>query len=458
MSQYKSPNLITKCPDNFNAYIDSQHDKIMASAERGTLGYYLRDNKKYWVGRFSAEERRQMGIEEVMPTSSAKQVAQMRHANRTPEQVADIKERWNKRKNLMSLADELDISVGKPMTHEQADFGLSNPHFNGSHSSPYSFNCQSCVVAYEARRRGLDVAAMPNFSVAGTAAVRLSQNGGLAWINPLTGEHAKVIIAASPQWKGGKIVPATYTQIVKGVKEATQDEGRYFISLAWKESRGRSGHIFCVEKLKDGTYLSFDPQSGKSRVLNDYLKRASGSRAISVIRVDDKQFDVGIVGKVLTKQSTGRISGVVEARAAKGGVLGVKESSPLPPEVRQRRSEIRQEAKKLAGKPFAITVESGRKLQATISNSNIREWLNQPHKHYVEKNEALLRIKEELQDKAHYLQAIPDKHNPEVKAHIYETEIKGDASWIIVKEFPNGDVLVYDMTDNNPIEAWQNKK
>lgn len=97
--KYKSPNLITECPENFNRYIDSQHDKIIAAAERGTLGYYLRDNKKYWAGRFSAEERQQMGISEVSSTNNAKEVAKMRHAKRTPEQIADIQSRWDMRKS-----------------------------------------------------------------------------------------------------------------------------------------------------------------------------------------------------------------------------------------------------------------------------------------------------------------------------------------------------------------------
>lgn len=99
LSQYKSPNLITKCPENFNRYIDGQHDKILVAAERGTLGYYLRDNKKYWANRFSAEERQQMGISEVSSTNKAKQIAQMRHAKRTPEQIASIQNRWDRRKD-----------------------------------------------------------------------------------------------------------------------------------------------------------------------------------------------------------------------------------------------------------------------------------------------------------------------------------------------------------------------
>jgi len=98
MSKYVSPNAIKDVPDNFKKYIDSQHDKIIASAERGTLGYFLRDNKKYWTGRFSAEERKQMGIEGLAPTRTTKDVAKMRHAKRTDAQVADILDRWDKRK------------------------------------------------------------------------------------------------------------------------------------------------------------------------------------------------------------------------------------------------------------------------------------------------------------------------------------------------------------------------
>lgn len=47
------------------------------------------------------------------------------------------------------------------MTFEEADGTKPNPKINEDYS--YMINCQTCVVAYEARRRGYDVDAKGNF-------------------------------------------------------------------------------------------------------------------------------------------------------------------------------------------------------------------------------------------------------------------------------------------------------
>lgn len=67
----------------------------------------------------------------------------------------------------------------------------------------------------------------------------------------------------------------------------------------------------------------------------------------------------------------------------------------------------------------------------------MKEWLNQPHVHYAEKNEMLLRIDETLKNTTSPGYG-PDKHNPLAKAHLFETSISGDKSWIIVIEDKSG--------------------
>ena len=47
------------------------------------------------------------------------------------------------------------------MSMAQASAG-TNPHYNPSFDA-YSSNCQRCVLAYEARRRGYDVTALPTY-------------------------------------------------------------------------------------------------------------------------------------------------------------------------------------------------------------------------------------------------------------------------------------------------------
>lgn len=67
MSNYVSPNAVKTPPAAWNKYIKDQHDNILAAGERGKLAYHLRDNTKYWLGSFSANEQKLMGFEIKIP-------------------------------------------------------------------------------------------------------------------------------------------------------------------------------------------------------------------------------------------------------------------------------------------------------------------------------------------------------------------------------------------------------
>ena len=114
----------------------------------------------------------------------------------------------------------------------------------------------------------------------------------------------------------------------------------------------------------------------------------------------------------------------------------------IQPAVRQRRKEIRDEAKLvLLGKVFDIY----------INVSGIKEWLNQPHKHYAEKNEALLQLPELLLN-SEYLGAKSDPKERDyiIASHLFRTQIADDSSWIIVNETIWNECWVHSISDNIP--------
>ena len=115
--------------------------------------------------------------------------------------------------------------------------------------------------------------------------------------------------------------------------------------------------------------------------------------------------------------------------------------------VRARRKEIREEAQSLISHIF---IHPEFKKEARISNTGIKEWINQPHKHYAEKNELLLKLKEVFPT-THYDGWIKGKNNPKIKVHLFGTEISGDKSWILVREHPNGQILFYSVSDSENI-------
>ena len=112
---------------------------------------------------------------------------------------------------------------------------------------------------------------------------------------------------------------------------------------------------------------------------------------------------------------------------------------------KRRSKEIREEAKfltaeRLRNKRFPHNV--------TISNRKIKEWLNQPHEHYREKNELLLKLKEVFAS-AKYVGDTSDegKHKGVIRNHLFEIKIYGDKSTIIVHEMGWGEFHIHSISD-----------
>ena len=123
---------------------------------------------------------------------------------------------------------------------------------------------------------------------------------------------------------------------------------------------------------------------------------------------------------------------------------------------------VRQRAKDLLGKQRDELKGKSRSLVNTVlrnetfgkdvsvSMSGIKEWLNQPHKWIMEKNAMLPEI-ERILAESEYLGYGPDKHDPEIKMHLFETKVHGEKSWIIVRELIDGSVKLHSISDSEDI-------
>ena len=85
-----------------------------------------------------------------------------------------------------------------------------------------------------------------------------------------------------------------------------------------------------------------------------------------------------------------------------------------------------------------------------LKHKGIKEWLNQPHKHYMEKNEMLLRLSDVLSHST-YKGKGTDRHNASIPIHLFEVFVKGDASWIIARDIKGEGILVYSISDSAEI-------
>lgn len=174
----------------------------------------------------------------------------------------------------------------------------------------YTINCQTCVVANEARRRGYDVMATGNTK--GSINEKLANNTRLAWIDPATGKHPDYIKYSGrgkADWQGRPIPnKTTYWKWLNS--EGTIEEGkRYTIEFEWK-GKTHSGHIVSLERVGDRLRI-YDPQNGKTMLgdeVRKYLANVKYSRKSydkvyawgpDILRIDNMEFNSDITDAIL---------------------------------------------------------------------------------------------------------------------------------------------------------------
>jgi hypothetical protein len=218
------------------------------------------------------------------------------------EQVAWIK-------NVHAVEEALNLEQGKPMTHAEANEHRANPNFTKGVRDAYSLNCQSCVVAYELRRRGYDVEARSR-DAGGDTATRLAHNEALAW-KTIDGESVTAKTVAGMQRsidrRGNVHTSKRSTKdISKDVGELTKEVGRYSISWTWNEidkaTGKRVGHIVSAERFENGTIRLYDPQSGEFVSWNSVLEKFYFYGGMRVLRVDNLVPDENVIKNILLKK------------------------------------------------------------------------------------------------------------------------------------------------------------
>lgn len=156
-----------------------------------------------------------------------------------------------------TLAEALG-EKGSSMSPAQASKG-TNPHYNAGYDA-YSSNCQRCVLAYEARRRGYDVTALPTYS------------GDML---PYSGDFLKALSNPSPVSVGKS------ARKLESEMRQYGDGSRAVVSV----SKGQNGHVFIAENT-GGKVFYVDPQTNKR-----YSKLSlSAVTAASVMRIDNQRF------------------------------------------------------------------------------------------------------------------------------------------------------------------------
>lgn len=189
----------------------------------------------------------------------------------------------------------------RSMTIEEADNGKTNPRYFDDLS--YKINCQTCVVAYEARLRGYDVVAKGNTT--GSMLERLAGNTALAWIDPKTGKKPEYIQDEKAN------TPKRFT---KFLEDTIKENERYTVQFGWK-GRTRCGHIVNISR-EDGEIVLRDNQAPMEMIykgdkaLEEYFKEVKYYFRVGrmklyagpkLLRIDNLMFNEDVVNKILEK-------------------------------------------------------------------------------------------------------------------------------------------------------------
>ena len=266
----KSVNRVDDVPQEFKQWLKDNEERAKRSY---SVPYFIKDNPKY------------------LPKGYSKLYA-MRMPYDTHEEYASALA-YNKKhagfsaaiaQNNRELAAVLPVLQGKIMNFAEADGSRCNPKFaiENARELGYYDNCQTCTVAYELRRRGFNVEAMSNKD--NEFYEKWCVQNKFDWQDRFlteAGKRANYTISRKIKDNG--------VAKLKFIEDNTMAQGRYEVYCAWKDSG--YGHVFIVERQKDGNLLWFDPQSsrrgGWQDFNDDYINKMRHD-LIGVLRIDDK--------------------------------------------------------------------------------------------------------------------------------------------------------------------------
>lgn len=162
---------------------------------------------------------------------------------------------------------------GKPMSVKEAKEGANPNWADDVRFRPYRDNCQRCVVAYELRRRGYDVEALPSTTSVNTdaddlakSAIWYDKNGSRAW-QPKLGSA----------FKGGKWLKVPHTPYAYDAdKQANSIESQL---MKW----GDGSRVIVVAALANGGGHAFNVEysGGKFHWVDSQAHDNNGKTATS---------------------------------------------------------------------------------------------------------------------------------------------------------------------------------
>lgn len=189
------------------------------------------------------------------------------------------------------------VSRGKPMAHDEANGGNVNPNFDGAKfTSNYTRNCQTCVIAYEARLRGYDVEARSKNKFSNDVAFSVEKG----WLDQY----------GLPPNRTERLAGFDKFKFSQKMDEAIREGERHIMWFQWNSKR--TGHVISVRK-EGGQVKYYDPQSGinyDQAAFDQEIKNKMDWRnnvGVNLMRVDNLGFNPYYYDEILTSKGGGRV-------------------------------------------------------------------------------------------------------------------------------------------------------
>ena len=186
------------------------------------------------------------------------------------------------------------VQKGASMDFKKADSNNVNPKYSRD-SYEYSHNCQSSVVAYEARRRGYNVEAVARNKFDKTD--QLARHASWAYVEKTTGKPCE------PK----EIYSTNSINLYGKLEKYIKPNGRYQFSYKWYRGKTIHGHVLCIERNGQNEIQIYDPQtskiiSGKTNVTLFLKQQVRYKKATKLLRVDDKDFNEYFINDVVKRK------------------------------------------------------------------------------------------------------------------------------------------------------------
>lgn len=273
----RSVNRVTDVPREFEQWLKDNEERAKRST---SMPYFINDNERYLPKGY----KDMYGMKTPYATYAEYEAAMAynkKHAN-----FSDAIKRNNR-----ELSAFLPVMQGKIMNFTEADGSKCNPNYSlaNAYDLGYWHNCQTCTIAYELRRRGFNVEAEANPVLKGFNKYRTMDRfyarNNVEWSDRFLNEDGT---RANYEYSTG-IIKDTGLEKLKFIEDKTTTQGRYEVYCAWKGKN--EGHVFIVERQKDGNLLWFDPQSGRrgswTDFNDDYINKMRHDM-IGILRIDNK--------------------------------------------------------------------------------------------------------------------------------------------------------------------------